>query len=152
MFLQKIPSSLPKHLNAIYNVSPKRLSSHFIYTPDEKAPVAGPKVKMNMFQAINNALDLSLQNDESAVLFGEDVAFGGVFRCSMNLQVIMEFIYAMKTFQKTFFLQKKFGKDRVFNTPLCEQGIAGMFRKHYSNITFTVLIFLIVTSKDSALE
>lgn len=47
---------------------------------------------MNMFQAINNALDLSLQNDESAVLFGEDVAFGGVFRCSMNLQVIEIFM------------------------------------------------------------
>lgn len=91
MFLQKISSSLPKPLNAIYNVSPKRLSSHFTYTPDENAPIAGPKVKMNMFQAINNALDLSLQNDESAVLFGEDVAFGGVFRCSMNLQVIVKF-------------------------------------------------------------
>lgn len=87
MFLQKLSSSLPKSFNAIHNVSPKRLSSHFIYTPDDKAPVDGPKVKMNMFQAINNALDLSLENDESALLFGEDVAFGGVFRCSMNLQV-----------------------------------------------------------------
>lgn len=86
MFLHKISTSLPK-LNVIYNVSPKRLSSHFIYTADEKAPITGPTVKMNMFQAINNALDLSLQNDESALLFGEDVAFGGVFRCSMNLQV-----------------------------------------------------------------
>ncbi|KAL1109979.1 hypothetical protein AAG570_014088, partial [Ranatra chinensis] len=41
-----------------------------------------------------------------AVVFGEDVAFGGVFRCSVGLQ-------------------QKYGKDRVFNTPLCEQGIAG---------------------------
>lgn len=40
------------------------------------------------------------------MLFGEDVAFGGVFRCSVGLQ-------------------EKYGKDRVFNTPLCEQGIAG---------------------------
>lgn len=24
-----------------------------------------------------------------------------------------------------FFFQEKYGKDRVFNTPLCEQGIAG---------------------------
>lgn len=86
MFLQKL-SSFPKPLNVLCNATPKRLSSHFIYTPDEKAPVPGPKVKMNMFQAINNAMDLSLQQDESAVLFGEDVAFGGVFRCSMNLQV-----------------------------------------------------------------
>ncbi len=41
-----------------------------------------------------------------SVLFGEDVAFGGVFRCSIELQ-------------------KKYGRDRVFNTPLCEQGIVG---------------------------
>jgi len=40
------------------------------------------------------------------VIFGEDVAFGGVFRCTVNLK-------------------NRFGADRVFNTPLCEQGIAG---------------------------
>jgi pyruvate/2-oxoglutarate/acetoin dehydrogenase E1 component len=40
------------------------------------------------------------------VVFGEDVAFGGVFRCTVGLQ-------------------EKHGKSRVFNTPLCEQGIAG---------------------------
>lgn len=40
------------------------------------------------------------------MIFGEDVAFGGVFRCTIDLQ-------------------NDFGKERVFNTPLCEQGIAG---------------------------
>ena len=40
------------------------------------------------------------------VVFGEDVAFGGVFRCSLGLR-------------------EKYGAERVFNTPLCEQGIAG---------------------------
>lgn len=44
--------------------------------------------------------------DALAVIFGEDVAFGGVFRCTVGLQ-------------------EKHGKSRVFNTPLCEQGIAG---------------------------
>jgi 2-oxoisovalerate dehydrogenase E1 component beta subunit len=39
-------------------------------------------------------------------IFGEDVAFGGVFRCTVNLR-------------------ERFGKHRVFNTPLSEQGIAG---------------------------
>lgn len=66
-----------------------RLSSHFTYQPDAKAPVDGSTTKMNMFQAINNALDIALKEDDSAVIFGEDVGFGGVFRCSLNLQVIL---------------------------------------------------------------
>ena len=37
-------------------------------------------------QAINEAMDTALKTDPSAVLFGEDVAFGGVFRCSVDLQ------------------------------------------------------------------
>lgn len=64
-----------------------RFSSHFTYQPDEKAPVNGSTTKMNMFQAINNAMDLAMKDDDSAVIFGEDVGFGGVFRCSLNLQV-----------------------------------------------------------------
>lgn len=64
-----------------------RMSSHFTYQPDKKAPIDGPTAKLNMFQAINNALDIALREDDSAVIFGEDVGFGGVFRCSLNLQV-----------------------------------------------------------------
>jgi len=60
---------------------------------------------MNLFQSVNSALDIALQTDKSALLFGEDVKFGGVFRCSLNLN-------------------EKYGDARVFNTPLCEQGIA----------------------------
>lgn len=59
-----------------------------------------------MFQAINSAMDIALQTDKSAMIFGEDVGFGGVFRCTMGLQ-------------------DKYGRERVFNTPLCEQGIVG---------------------------
>ncbi len=59
-----------------------------------------------MFMAINDALRTALRTDASAVIFGEDVGFGGVFRCSTNLR-------------------SEFGKERVFNTPLCEQGIVG---------------------------
>ncbi|VDN56547.1 unnamed protein product [Dracunculus medinensis] len=61
---------------------------------------------MNLCQAVNNAMDIALKTDPTACVFGEDVAFGGVFRCSVGLQ-------------------EKYGKDRVFNTPLSEQGIAG---------------------------
>lgn len=62
--------------------------------------------KMNLFTALNNAMDIAMKTDDKAVVFGEDVAFGGVFRCTVDLK-------------------EKYGEDRVFNTPLCEQGIAG---------------------------
>ncbi|XP_015786373.1 2-oxoisovalerate dehydrogenase subunit beta, mitochondrial [Tetranychus urticae] len=83
-----------------------RNSAHFNYYPDTVAASEGETNRMNLFQAINNSLDLALTNNSSALIFGEDVAFGGVFRCTIGLQ-------------------DKHGKERVFNTPLCEQGIVG---------------------------
>ncbi|KAG6376276.1 pyruvate dehydrogenase [Boletus reticuloceps] len=62
--------------------------------------------KMNVYQAVRDALSIALAKDDTAVVFGEDVAFGGVFRCTMGLA-------------------EEFGRERVFNTPLTEQGIAG---------------------------
>jgi len=61
---------------------------------------------MNLCATITNALDIAMGKDPEAIVFGEDVKFGGVFRCTMGLN-------------------EKYGTDRVFNTPLCEQGIAG---------------------------
>jgi 2-oxoisovalerate dehydrogenase E1 component beta subunit len=61
---------------------------------------------MNLFQAVNDALSIALAEDESVLIFGEDVAFGGVFRCTGKLA-------------------ETYGGDRVFNTPLTEQGIMG---------------------------
>jgi Transketolase, pyrimidine binding domain len=62
--------------------------------------------RINMVTAVRDALRTTLASDPSAVLFGQDVKFGGVFRCSMGLA-------------------DEFGTDRVMNTPLCEQAIAG---------------------------
>ena len=63
---------------------------------------------MTMVQAINNALKTELQNDEDVLIFGEDVGVnGGVFRVTEGLQ-------------------KEFGEDRVFDTPLAESGIGGL--------------------------
>lgn len=61
---------------------------------------------MNLYQAVNDGLSTILDTDSKAVVFGEDVAFGGVFRCTGSLQ-------------------DRFGAERVFNTPLTEQGIVG---------------------------
>uniref|UniRef100_A0A2P2M133 Transketolase-like pyrimidine-binding domain-containing protein n=1 Tax=Rhizophora mucronata TaxID=61149 RepID=A0A2P2M133_RHIMU len=57
---------------------------------------------MNLYSAINQALHIALETDPRSYVFGEDVSFGGVFRCTTGLA-------------------ERFGKHRVFNTPLCEQ-------------------------------
>jgi len=76
------------------------------YTKEEINVDNVPNQKNNMCGAINEAMRHAMEEDDKAVVFGEDVAFGGVFRCTVDLL-------------------EKFGKDRCFNTPLCEQGIAG---------------------------
>ncbi|KAK7240921.1 2-methylpropanoyl-transferring 3-methyl-2-oxobutanoate dehydrogenase [Aureococcus anophagefferens] len=63
--------------------------------------------RMNMFSAVNSGLRAAMQSDDSAIVFGEDVGFGGVFRCTMGLA-------------------EEFGPERCFNTPLSEQGIVGL--------------------------
>jgi hypothetical protein len=40
--------------------------------------------RMNLFTAVNDAMRVAMKTDESAILFGEDVGFGGVFRCSVG--------------------------------------------------------------------
>jgi 2-oxoisovalerate dehydrogenase E1 component beta subunit len=63
---------------------------------------------MNMVQALNSAMDLMLARDSNVVIFGEDVGyFGGVFRATDGLQ-------------------RKHGKQRVFDTPIAEGGILGV--------------------------
>lgn len=63
--------------------------------------------QMNLLQAINNALDIAMAENDSVLCFGEDVGhFGGVFRATSGLQ-------------------EKYGKARCFNSPLVEQGIIG---------------------------
>lgn len=71
--------------------------------------------QMNMLQAINNGLTIAMEADEKMLVFGEDVGhFGGVFRATSGLQ-------------------EKFGRERCFNTPLTEQGIAGFANGLASN-------------------
>lgn len=63
---------------------------------------------MNMVQALNSAMDEMLSHDANVVIFGEDVGFfGGVFRVTDGLQ-------------------RKYGKHRVFDTPIAEGGIVGI--------------------------
>lgn len=60
-----------------------------------------------MAQALNTALRDAMTDDESVVIFGEDVGtLGGVFRITDGLA-------------------RDFGEDRCFDTPLAESGIVG---------------------------
>ncbi|KQM23325.1 2-oxoisovalerate dehydrogenase [Sphingomonas sp. Leaf24] len=63
---------------------------------------------MNMIQAINSAMDVMMDRDPNVIVMGEDVGyFGGVFRATAGLQ-------------------NKYGKTRVFDTPITECGIIGV--------------------------
>ncbi|MFZ5433554.1 MAG: alpha-ketoacid dehydrogenase subunit beta [Calditrichota bacterium] len=62
---------------------------------------------MTLVQAVNSALDNKLADDEKVLCFGEDVGVeGGVFRATDGLQ-------------------KKYGAQRVFDSPLAESSIMG---------------------------
>jgi 2-oxoisovalerate dehydrogenase E1 component beta subunit len=61
--------------------------------------------QMSMVQALNSAMDVMLERDPAVVLMGQDVGyFGGVFRCTEGLQ-------------------KKYGAQRVLDSPIAEGGI-----------------------------
>lgn len=67
-----------------------------------------PVRSLNMIEAINDALAIMMERDPDVVVMGEDVGyFGGVFRATAGLQ-------------------KRFGKTRVFDTPISECGIIGV--------------------------
>ncbi|MCZ6878486.1 MAG: alpha-ketoacid dehydrogenase subunit beta [Acidobacteria bacterium] len=61
----------------------------------------------NIIQAVNDALRTEMKCDDRVIILGEDVGkFGGVFRATQGLLT-------------------EFGPDRVFDTPLAENGIVG---------------------------
>ena len=62
---------------------------------------------LTLLQAINDGLKTALRDDPTVLVFGEDVGKkGGVFLATENLQ-------------------KEFGPERCFDTPLSEDGIVG---------------------------
>ena len=64
-------------------------------------------MRMNIIEAVRNALQTQMRADPRVVVLGEDVGkFGGVFRATSGLY-------------------DEFGGDRVIDTPLAEAGIIG---------------------------
>lgn len=69
---------------------------------------AAGNTKLTMAQALNQALRDAMTEDDSVLVFGEDVGpLGGVFRITDNLNA-------------------EFGDKRCFDTPLAESGIVGL--------------------------
>jgi len=63
--------------------------------------------QLTLAKALNEALRAAMERDPKVLLMGEDIGkLGGVFRVTDGLQ-------------------KDFGEDRVFDTPLAESGIVG---------------------------
>ena len=76
----------------------------------QTAPVQGADTepRLNMIEALHEALDTMLTRDDDVIEMGEDVGYcGGVFRCTAGLQ-------------------EKHGQTRVFDTPINECGIIGV--------------------------
>ncbi len=78
------------------------------HDPPETPLPGGPAPELNLRNAVNLTLRQEMQRDPRLVLFGEDVGtLGGVFQVTKGLKA-------------------EFG-DRVFDTPLAEAAIAGVF-------------------------
>jgi len=74
----------------------------------ERATVEEGTVELSYREAINAALEDELDSDPTVVFMGEDVATaGGVFKTNEGLS-------------------DKFGRERVRNTPICENGFIGV--------------------------
>ena len=75
--------------------------------PPSRTEPSPEATRINMLTAIRRTLDVELAVNPRAVVFGEDVGpKGGVHGATLGLQ-------------------EKYGRDRVFDTSLSEEGIIG---------------------------
>ncbi|QPC60735.1 hypothetical protein HYE67_002966 [Fusarium culmorum] len=104
-----LASSTGRRLNVPIDFSKSGLLHHREGSPVQTPGLSYPKDtrRLNLGQSVTSALQHAMEASRKVVCFGEDVAFGGVFRCTVGLQ-------------------DQFGPDRVFNTPITEQGIVGV--------------------------
>lgn len=81
-----------------------------VYVPYEQKivnPKTNKKSHKRLIDAISDGLRQSLEKNDDLVIMGQDIAeYGGVFKITENFY-------------------KKFGKDRIRNTPICESAIVG---------------------------
>lgn len=105
---------IPEHvIEQLHAMQRSHEEDETAFSPDEVWTVGrdrvpeGPTESLTMAGAINAALHQAMEFDENVIVLGEDVGLtGGVFRVTEGLQ-------------------RRFGEDRVIDTPLNESGIVG---------------------------
>lgn len=101
----KMTKDLVKQMHEAFAIS-EEIGQQLV---EETVRDAKVKQGVNIRNAVNMALRQEMELNEKIVVFGEDVGRnGGVFQVTKGLQ-------------------DEFGIDRVFDTPLAELGIAGLF-------------------------
>lgn len=106
----RLPSSLVGQLRGAQRregEEPAEFETGEMWTVGRDPAPAGDTARWTMAEAINDTLHQAMERWPDAIVLGEDVGLaGGVFRITEGLQ-------------------RKFGAERVIDTPLCESGIVG---------------------------
>jgi len=110
---QPDPSTATRHLFS-EDVDPTSASFD-----TEEAPQGGSEKLLTMVDLINSCLKAEMTRNPRIVVFGQDVA-----DCSREA-ALDEVKGKGGVFKVTYGLQRQFGPDRVYNSPITEAGIVG---------------------------
>jgi len=99
--------ALAEHATGSAEPDPTSARDHVTGDPGSNVPDIVETIAMTYIEAVNAALRAELESDDNVVFFGEDVGkSGGIFAAARNLQ-------------------RTFGANRVFDTPIAENAILG---------------------------